>query len=365
MKDEFLATLSHELRTPLNAILGWSQLLGRGGGDANTLEEGLAVIERNTRAQAQLIDDLLDMSRIISGKIRLDTRSINPAGVIHAAVETVTPAALAKGIGVQLVLDDEAGPILGDASRLQQVVWNLLSNAIKFTPRGGRVTVTLARVASAVEIAVTDTGQGISAEFLPHVFERFRQADASSTRRHGGLGLGLAIAKQIVELHGGTIHVDSPGEGHGSTFRIDLPLASVAEKRRAEPDGSGTPEALEPHATPREGNELAGLKVLVVDDEPDALRLVRKLLEACGAEVLGAGSAAEALPLVESRRPDVLISDVGMPDVDGYELLRQVRALGAEKGGRVPAIALTAFARSEDRTRALLAGFLVHVSKPV
>jgi PAS domain S-box-containing protein len=362
MKDEFLATLSHELRTPLNAILGWSQLLGRGGGDPKTLEEGLAVIERNTRAQAQLIDDLLDMSRIVSGKIRLETRSINPAVFIHAAVETVTPAALAKGIRMPLVLDEQAGPILGDASRLQQVVWNLLSNAIKFTPRGGRVTVTLARVASGVEIAVTDTGQGITGEFLPHVFERFRQADASSTRRHGGLGLGLAIAKQIVELHGGTIQANSAGEGQGSTFRIDLPLASVAERTRAD---SATPEAVEAQETPRGGSELAGLKVLVVDDEPDALRLVRKLLEACGAEVLGAYSAAEALPLVESRRPDVLISDLGMPDVDGYELLRQVRSLGAERGGRVPAIALTAFARSEDRTRALLAGFLVHVSKPV
>jgi PAS domain S-box-containing protein len=370
MKDEFLATLSHELRTPLNAILGWSQLLGRGGGDPGTLEEGLAVIERNTRAQAQLIDDLLDMSRIISGKIRLDVHSINPVVFIHAAVETVTPAARAKGIELQLALDQDAGPIPGDPSRLQQVVWNLLSNAIKFTPRGGRVTVSLERGASAVEISVTDTGQGIATEFLPHVFERFRQADASSTRRHGGLGLGLAIVKQIVELHGGTIHASSEGEGRGSTFRIDLPLAALPDQPSVEAEGEAETQAEGMPGTgmqelSRDGNELEGLKVLVVDDEPDALRLVRKLLESCGSEVLAANSAVEALGLVESQRPDVLISDVGMPDVDGYELLKRVRALGAERGGRVPAIALTAFARSEDRTRALLAGFLVHVSKPV
>jgi PAS domain S-box-containing protein len=361
MKDEFLATLSHELRTPLNAILGWSQLLGRGGDDPGMLEEGLAVIERNTRAQAQLIDDLLDMSRIISGKIRLDVRLVDPVSVIEAAIETVTPAAVAKGIKIETAMDHRAGPISGDPNRLQQVVWNVLSNAIKFTSRGGRVSITLERVESVVEVSVTDTGQGITPEFLPHVFERFRQADASSTRRHGGLGLGLAIVKQIVELHGGTIQAMSEGEGMGSVFRISLPLSSGAGEETALPgEVEKTSAALQCRST-----ELAGLKILVVDDEPDARRLVRRLLEECAARVITAGSAREAMPLVEAERPDVLICDIGMADVDGYEFLRQVRVLGEARGGRVPAVALTAFARSEDRTRALLSGFLVHVSKPV
>ena len=366
MKDEFLATLSHELRTPLNAILGWSQLLKRDGHeqiDPETLAEGLAVIERNARAQTQLIEDLLDMSRIISGKIRLDTQLVNPISFIEAAIETVKPAAEARGIRLQTVLDANAGPISGDPNRLQQVVWNLLSNAIKFTPRGGRVQVLLERVNSHVELSVSDTGQGISADFLPHVFERFRQADASTTRKHGGLGLGLAIVKQLVELHGGGIAAMSPGQGAGSTFTVSLPLAAVhrdlGEPRREHP------RAPRLHGIDLGCASLKGLKVLVVDDEPDARALIKRLLENCDALVTVAGSMAEALPLVESNRPDVLLSDIGMPDADGYELLRRVRALGQERGGNVPAVALTAFARSEDRTRALLAGFVVHVSKPV
>ena len=366
MKDEFLATLSHELRTPLNAILGWSHLLRRDGhneSDRDTLQEGLTVIERNARMQTQLIEDLLDMSRIISGKVRLDVQTVNPCAVIEAAIETVTPAAAAKGIRLQKVLDGSAGPISGDPNRLQQVVWNLLSNAIKFTPKGGRVQATLERVNSHIEITVTDTGNGIAPDFLPHVFERFRQADGSTTRRYGGLGLGLAIVKHLVELHGGNVRVKSPGEGQGSTFTVDLPLVVVhrehTEEKRVHPRT--------PQFSPLEENctSLQGLKVLVVDDEPDARSLIKRLLEECKAVVFTAGSAAEALPIIERDQPDVLLSDIGMPETDGYEFLRQVRALGSERGGKLPAIALTAFARSEDRTRALLAGYLVHVAKPV
>ena len=363
MKDEFLATLSHELRTPLNAILGWAQLLARDGGDKQTLGEGLAVIERNARVQTQLIEDLLDMSRIISGKIRLDVQLIDAAPIIDAAMETVKPAADARGIRLQKVLDTHAGPIAGDPGRLQQVVWNLLSNAIKFTSRDGRVQVILERVNSHIEISVTDTGTGIKPEFLPHVFERFRQADASTTRAHGGLGLGLAIVKQLVELHGGTIRAKSPGEGRGSTFTILLPLAPV--HRTQENERRVHPRAPQTAALDPECFSLRGLTVLVVDDEPDARDLIKRLLEECQATVLLASSAAEALPLIDSQTPDVLVSDIGMPDVDGYEFLKQVRSRGKDESARIPAIALTAFARSEDRTRALLAGFLVHVSKPV
>ena len=366
MKDEFLATLSHELRTPLNAILGWSQLLRRDGRtdvDKETLDEGLSVIERNARAQTQLIEDLLDMSRIVSGKIRLDVQPVQAASFIDAAIETVMTAAEAKGIRIQKVLDSYAGPVSGDPNRLQQVVWNLLSNAIKFTPRGGRIQVLLERVNSHVEISVADSGQGIRPEFLPYVFERFRQADASTTRSHGGLGLGLAIVKQLVELHGGTIRAKSPGEGQGSTFTVTLPVQVV--HRDADDAIRVHPRTARASSISADCSSLAGLKVLVVDDEADARTLIRKLLEECDATVVTAGSAAEALPLIESERPDVLVSDVGMPETDGYDFLRQVRAMGAERGGKVPAIALTAFARSEDRTRALLSGFLVHVSKPV
>ena len=362
MKDEFLATLSHELRTPLNAILGWSQMLRLSTLSESDRQRGLEIIERNTRVQAQLIEDLLDMSRITSGKLRLDIQAMAPAAVVEAALDTVRAAADAKGIRLTSVLDPAAGPVVGDPNRLQQVVWNLLSNAIKFTGKNGRVQVRLQRVNSHIEISVTDTGIGIAPEFLPHVFERFRQADASSTRPAGGLGLGLAIVKQLVELHGGSVRVASPGGDRGATFTVELPLLAVQRDR---PDARRHPaaQAMAPLEFTR--LDLAGIKVLVVDDEVDARDLIARVLAECRAEVFTAGTAEETLAAVDRVRPHVLVSDIGMPTVDGYELLRQVRALGLARGGGVPAIALTAFARSEDRTHALHAGFVVHVSKPV
>jgi signal transduction histidine kinase/CheY-like chemotaxis protein len=363
IKDEFLATLSHELRTPLNAILGWSQVLRSSPKEQTDYVKGLETIERNARVQTQLIEDLLDMSRITSGKLRLDVQRLQPASIIEAAVETVRPAADAKGISIDTILDPSAGPIAGDPGRLQQVLWNLLSNAIKFTPRDGRVQVRLERVSSHVEITVADTGIGLASEFLPHLFERFRQGDASTTRKFGGLGLGLSIVKSLVEMHGGQVIATSPGEGLGTTVTVHLPLTAMHRHsdRRDRPH-PGTQHA---GATPRPVAELEGLSVLVVDDQPDARDLIKRVLEDSGAEVMTAGTTEEALVLVEAVKPDVLVSDIGMPGADGYELLKRVRALGPDRGGRVPAIALTAFARSEDRTRALRVGFLVHVSKPV
>jgi signal transduction histidine kinase/CheY-like chemotaxis protein len=362
MKDEFMATLSHELRTPLNAILGWSHLIGSGHLGAEETRQGIETIERNARLQTQLIEDLLDMSRIISGKIRLDVQRVDLMSVIEAAVEAVRPAAEAKEIRLHKVLDSLPAPMTGDPGRLQQVLWNLLSNSVKFTPKGGRVQVLLERIDSHIEITVSDNGQGIRPEFLPHVFERFRQEDASTTRRHGGLGLGLGIAKNLVELHGGTIHAKSPGEGHGATFVVSLPLTAVQddapfqEKRRAR----ATREYSEMDVP-----DLHGLKVLVVDDEVDARDLIERLLKDCGVEVVTADTAAQALQCLQRENPGVLLSDIGMPIEDGYALIRQVRALPAEQGGNVPAIALTAFARTEDRRRALLAGFQMHLAKPV
>src|SRR5579862_8340981 len=324
--------------------------------------KGLETIERNARVQTRLIEDLLDMSRITSGKLRLDVQPLQPVVVLDAAVETVRPAADAKGISLETMLDPAAGPILGDSGRLQQVVWNLLSNAIKFTPKDGTVQLLLERVGSHVEISVADTGIGIKPEFIPHLFERFRQGDASTTRRYGGLGLGLSIVKSLVELHGGTIAVRSAGEGLGTTVTVQLPLLVVHRSLemydRLHPKKNS--DAMKSVTA-----ELAGVKVLVVDDQSDARDLVKRVLEESAADVITAATAQDALELVQSRRPHVLVSDIGMPDADGFELLRLVRALGPERGGRVPAIALTAFARSEDRTRALRAGFLVHVAKPV
>jgi PAS domain S-box-containing protein len=363
IKDEFLATLSHELRTPLNAILGWSQLLRRADGDGELLAEGIQVIERNTRVQVQLIEDLLDMSRIISGKIRLHVGSVDPASFIDAAIQTVEPSAAAKGIRLVKQLSAPGASVLGDPARLQQVIWNLLSNSIKFTPAGGTVAVIVELANQQVEIRVRDTGQGIDPQFLPHVFERFRQADASTTRAHGGLGLGLAIVKYLVELHGGRISASSDGPDRGSTFTISLPALNATKSDTDEQEKTLQPSLS--NGTDRNSNLLRGIKILVVDDEPDARRLIKRLLEGYQARVFTAESAAAALPIVESKRPDILLSDIGMPDVDGYEFLRRVRALGQDRGGQVPAIALTAFARSEDRTRALLAGFLLHISKPV
>jgi PAS domain S-box-containing protein len=363
IKDEFLATLSHELRTPLNAILGWSQVLRNGPKDKADFLKGIDTIERNARVQTRLIEDLLDMSRVASGKLRLDVQPLAPVSFIEAAIETVTPAAEAKGIRLETLLDPAAGPISGDPGRLQQVIWNLLSNAIKFTPRNGKVQIVVERVNSHIEISVADTGIGIKPELIPHLFERFRQGDASTTRKYGGLGLGLSIVKSLVELHGGTVRVSSAGEGQGTTVTVHLPLTVVHRK-------ADTGARVHPAAAPATGAtvvtaELAGLRVLVVDDSADARDLIKRLLEDCAADVITAGTVDEAVALVAAERPDVLISDIGMPDADGFELLKRVRALGPDCGGRVPAIALTAFARSEDRTRALRAGFVVHVSKPV
>jgi signal transduction histidine kinase/CheY-like chemotaxis protein len=363
LKDEFLANLSHELRTPLNAIVGWSQILKRGSQNEADLNKGLETIERNARVQTQLIEDLLDMSRILSGKVRLDVQPIQPTAFIEAAIETIRPAADAKEIRLEKILDHGAGPISGDPSRLQQVMWNLLSNAVKFTPKGGKIQVLLERVNSHIEISVADTGIGIETEFIPHVFERFRQADASTTRRYGGLGLGLSIVKHLVELHGGVVRAESGGEGQGTTFAVHLPLAAVHRNPHGEPRLH--PKSPGPVSSAFKTTNLAGLKILVVDDEPDARDLIKRVLTDCAATVFTAGSAAEALRLFDAELPQVLVSDIGMPDVDGYELLRRIRLREQGRGTRIPAIALTAFARSEDRTRALRAGFLVHVAKPV
>jgi signal transduction histidine kinase/CheY-like chemotaxis protein len=363
VKDEFLATLSHELRTPLGAILGWSHMLRLHGIKEPERLHGLEVIERNARMQAQLIEDLLDMSRITSGKMRLDTQPVQPVSFIEAAIETVRPAAEAKGIRLGTLLDPATGPIVGDPNRLQQVVWNLLSNAIKFTPTNGRVQVRLERVNSHIELTVADTGIGMKPEFLPHVFDRFRQADSSPTRTARGLGLGLSIVKHLVELHGGAVRVTSPGEGSGTTFTVRLPLTVVHQDtdrgERLHPKGTRAV------ASDFKRTDLSGVTVLLVDDQADARDLIELVLSECDATVFTAGTADEGLTVLERERPHVLISDIGMPDVDGYELLRRVRALGHARGGKTPAIALTAFARSEDRTRALRAGFLVHLSKPV
>ncbi|MGI8997822.1 MAG: PAS domain S-box protein [Pyrinomonadaceae bacterium] len=362
LKDEFLATVSHELRTPLTAILGWARMLQDNRLDASVIKSALNTIERNAQAQQQLIEDLMDVSRIITGKLRLNVRPVELVVVINSAIEAVRPAAEAKGIRLQPVLDPIASAVSGDPDRLQQIVWNLLSNAIKFTPKGGRVQVRLERINSHVEIVVSDTGQGICDEFLPYVFERFRQADASTTRKHGGLGLGLAIVRQLVEMHGGTVSVASGGEGRGATFTVKLPLMIVhhepGDEKRRHPQAE---EGIKIECPP----ELDGVRVLVVDDEPDARQLLTVVLERCGAKILTAASATEALRLLAEVRPDVLLSDIGMPGEDGYSLIRKVRALPAEQGGRTPAAALTAYASAEDRKRVLLAGFQLHIPKPV
>jgi len=361
MKDEFLATLSHELRTPLTAILGWSQILSMGDYTPDDLKEGLETIGRNARAQTRLIDDLLDMNRIVSGKVRLDVQTVELAPIIDAAVDAVRPSAEAKAIRLRKILDPLAGPVTGDPMRLQQIVWNLLSNAVKFTPKGGKIDVILERVNSHLEITVCDSGEGIAADFLPHVFERFRQSDSSLTRRHGGLGLGLAIVKQLTELHGGAVSVTSGGSGQGATFVVRLPLSPVRRNEALHEH-----PAAEQHSVRRLHNvTLSGVKVLVVDDEADARELVKRVLTGCGASVEAAGSASEAISHLASLQPDVIVSDIGMPVTDGYQFIREVRKRPAAAGGKIPAVALTAFARSEDRTRAMMAGYQVHISKPI
>jgi PAS domain S-box-containing protein len=368
LKDEFLATISHELRTPLNAITGWSSMLMSQSLSDEDRARAIETINRNARIQAQIIDDILDVSRIITGKLRLDIQLVDPSRVIESAVESARPAAEAKGIRLQMLLDPQAGPVSGDPNRLQQVIWNLLTNAVKFTQKGGRVQLRLERINSHVEISVSDNGQGISPDFLPHVCERFRQSDSTVSRKHGGLGLGLSIVRQLVEMHGGSVSVTSAGEGQGANFVVMLPIAVVRSKsfgetnkdERVHPKANG---GAVPFDCPP---QLKGLRVLCVDDEKDARELLVAVLEQCDADAVAVASAEEALTTIEEFKPHILVSDIGMPEQDGYELIRRVRereVLHQQK--RMPAVALTAYARVEDRLRALSAGFQMHVPKPV
>jgi signal transduction histidine kinase/ActR/RegA family two-component response regulator len=358
IKDEFLTSLSHELRTPLNAILGWTQLLRRKTDADPFLAQGLETLERNAKLQTQLIDDLLDMSRILSGKIRLDAQAVALGRIVEAAVASVRPSADAKKLSLTMVLDPHAGLVSGDPSRLQQVVWNLLSNAVKFSNRGGTIDVRLDRVDSHLEIAISDTGIGISPDFLPHVFERFRQADASTTRQHGGLGIGLSIVKNLVEMHGGSVRARSAGRGEGATFVVSLPtMAPEQTTDRRHPAATSMAMDSDPPS-------LEGISVLVIDDDEDSRTLLALVLGNRGASVTAANGSTSALEAVATATPDVIISDIGLPERDGYQLLRDIRAINDDLR-QVPALALTAFARSEDRRRALLAGFQMHISKPV
>jgi PAS domain S-box-containing protein len=364
LKDEFLSTLSHELRTPLTAIIGWSKLLLQGDVAPEKQPQALETIVRNARSQGQLVNDLLEVSRIITGKLHLQFSPCQLQPVIEAAVESIRPTAEAKAIRLQMIFEPRVGLVSGDADRLQQVVWNLLANAVKFTPRGGSVDVKYQCMKSHVEIVVSDSGEGIKPDFLPHVFDRFRQADGSSTRSHGGLGLGLAIVRHMVELHGGNVHAESAGAGQGATFIVRLPLLLSDEVQTLQAEAHPEPPPSE-SIKRRESALLEGLRVLIVDDEPDARELVSMMLERCGAEVRAAASASEALGYIESWEPSVLVADIGMQGEDGYDLIRKLRSLPEEKGGLTPAVALTAYARVEDRTRALSAGYQMHMAKPV
>ncbi len=361
-KDEFIATLSHELRTPLNSVLGWARLLRMGKLDAAGVGRAVEAIERGASTQAQIVDDLLDMARIVRGQLRLDVRPVELVPVIEAAVETVRPAAAAREIAIAAVLEPRAGPVAGDPGRLQQVVWNLLTNAIKFTQPGGRVEVRLAHRGDHVELTVKDTGAGISPELLPHVFERFLQGDSSTTRAHGGLGLGLAIVRHLVEAHGGTVSAESAGPGLGSSFCVSLPIFQT-RSRASEPDAPRAPTRLAPSLPPVAS--LDEVRILIVDDDRDTLEVVKQLLEQAGARVVAAASADEALEALRRSPPDVLLSDIGMPGQDGYEFIRRVRLLAPEQGGRVPAAALTAFTQSDHRQQALAAGYQLYLAKPI
>ncbi|MBV9489765.1 MAG: PAS domain S-box protein [Verrucomicrobia bacterium] len=363
MKDEFLATLSHELRTPLNAILGWSHLLQSEHATVEDIALGLETIERNARAQSQLIEDLLDMSSIVSGKVRLNAQRYQLLEVVQAALDAVRPSIEAKGLTMEMDPKGFHRTLYGDPGRMQQVFWNLLSNAVKFTPSGGKVTVRERLAKDHVEVLITDTGQGIEPDFLPHVFDRFRQADASTTRHQAGLGLGLSIVRSLVEMHGGTVRAESAGRNLGATFIVALPDPA---SQRAAP---GTPEvssrALEPASLMRQNRALEDLSILVVEDDPDSREVLKRSLEAYGARVTGASSAREGFELLKREPPNVLVSDIGMPEVDGFELIRWVRALPAEQGGRVPAIAVTAYARPDDQRQTLIAGYQLYLAKPV
>ncbi|MGZ5967635.1 MAG: hybrid sensor histidine kinase/response regulator [Polyangiales bacterium] len=356
LKDEFLATVSHELRTPLTSILGWVHIMRGGNLPEDRHARALETIERNARAQAQLVEDLLDVSRIINGKLQLQVENVDVVAVLEAALESVRPAAQAKSLEIELA-SPEAARVSGDATRLQQIMWNLLANAVKFTPAGGRISVTIRAEEDPVEVTVTDNGQGIASDFLPYVFDRFRQAEGSAARRHGGLGLGLAIVRHLVELHGGTIEVASEGIRKGATFTLRLPAARIPTPVSPHPAVSSPSQQVLPR--------LDGLSVLVVDDEADTCELLREIFEAQGIAVTSATSSAEGFEAFRRVRPDVVVTDIGMPGEDGYGLLHRIRALSPEDGGRTPTVALTAFARGEDRTRALLAGFRAHVPKPI
>jgi signal transduction histidine kinase/CheY-like chemotaxis protein len=356
-KDEFLATMSHELRTPLNAVLGWTMILRTGGADDAMRQRALDTIERNARSQGQIIEDLLDVSRIVTGKLRLDVAPVDLASVIDSALDSIALAVATKRIAVQRTINASASVVNGDIDRLHQIVTNLLTNAVKFTPSDGRIEVRLERSDGMARLSVSDNGQGISAEFLPYVFERFRQADSSTTRAHGGLGLGLAIVRHLVALHGGTVHVESPGPGLGSTFRVEIPLMQGASA-----DGAGRGSSAAQTVT--EKRPLDGVRVLVVEDEVDSRDLITHVLEHAGATVASAGSAAEALDMITAMPLDMIVSDIGMPGHDGYDLIRAIRDSGSAAAG-VPAIAVTAYARPEDRARALAGGFQGHVPKPI
>jgi CheY-like chemotaxis protein/nitrogen-specific signal transduction histidine kinase len=362
LKDEFLATLSHELRTPLNAILGYSRMIRSGLVTGDKQTRAIETVERNATSLTQIVADILDVSRIIAGKLRLDVQPVELPRVVEQATEAILPGANAKGVRVKTVVDPGASPIAGDPERLQQVIWNLVSNAVKFTPRGGQVQVRVERVNSHVELVVSDTGIGIAKEFLPHIFERFRQADGGTTRAHSGLGLGLAITRHLVELHGGSIEVSSAGEGTGATFRIRLPVMIVHpptyEERRVHPrDARAEPGVSIP--------ELHGIHVLAVDDDADALTLVREILERTGAQIATVASGAAALSFLQQSAADVLIADLGMPEMDGFELIAKVRKSPSPHVRVMPAAALTAYARSEDRAKALRLGFQMHLAKPI
>jgi signal transduction histidine kinase len=354
VKDEFLATLSHELRTPLTSMLGWANILRGTSVDETMLNQGLEAIERNARNQSQLIDDLLDVSRIVSGKLHLDVRPVELSPVIEAAITVIRPAVDAKSIRLTSTYEPGIGPISADSARLQQIVWNLLSNAVKFTPERGSIDVRLERVNDHARLTVSDTGKGISPEFLPRVFDRFQQADSSSTRHYGGLGLGLAIVRHLVELHGGTVHAESKGAEQGASFSVTFPIIAGCIEPALTQGGERAGVA-----------ELHGLRVLIVDDEADARQIIGAMIARMGAEVKTCESAREALQTLEEWRPDVLMSDIGMPGEDGYSLINKVRSLPSERGGHTPAAAFTAYAREEDRNRALAAGYQMHVAKPV
>jgi CheY-like chemotaxis protein/two-component sensor histidine kinase len=362
MKDEFLAVVSHELRTPLNAILGWAKLLRSGRLNDAQATQAIQVIERNSHVQAKLIEDLLDVSRIISGTLKLDVQRLDMVNVVEQVLSTLAPALEAKGVELRKLYKSERMELMGDSARLQQVVWNLVSNAVKFTPKGGRVELTLEDGDESIRVIVRDTGEGIASEFLPYVFDRFRQADASSTRGHGGLGLGLAIVRQLVELHGGSVNAVSEGLGQGCTFTVTLPRVSA---RQAAALPVAAPRLDEPSGLHIELPALQGIRVLAVDDEPANLHMLATALREFGAEVRVADAADTGLHTFVEWKPDVIVSDVGMPVEDGYSLLARIRNLEQDTDHATPAVALTAFARPEDRHRALAAGFQMHVSKPI